>query len=154
MKNSFSAYQYKVIRESNKEYDVKQADCCEEVAKYLYAFGLHQACQEQFYVLILDAKNHIVGHALVTQGLLDSTKVHPREVFKYAILQNAKKIIVAHNHPTGELSPSPQDKEITTLLIQAGEILGIPVLDHMIVGIDFLWHTKEYYSFRANGLIQ
>jgi DNA repair protein RadC len=82
---------------------------------------------------MLDTKNRLIGINTVSVGILDSRIVHPREVFKPAILSNAAGIIVGHNHPSGDPSPSVEDTRITKRLHEVGEILGIDLLDHVIV---------------------
>jgi DNA repair protein RadC len=89
---------------------------------------------EHFYVMLLDTKNRLLGLEVVSVGTLDASIVHPREVFKPSIRRSAAAVILAHNHPSGDPSPSHEDLSITTRLIEAGRILGIEVLDHLIVG--------------------
>jgi DNA repair protein RadC len=81
----------------------------------------------------------------VSRGTLDSTLVHPREVFKAALLANAAAIVVSHNHPSGDPSPTIDDLEVTTRLVAAGVILGVPLLDHIVVG------AGRYFSFKESG---
>jgi len=108
---------------------------------------------EVFWTLLLDARHRLLRPPEeVTRGLLNASLVHPREVFKEAIRAAAAAVIVAHNHPSGDLTPSPDDLAITRQLVEAGRIIGIPVLDHVIVG------RKQgagvgYYSIRASGLV-
>lgn len=92
------------------------------------------ADREYFAVLHLDQKNKVVSSCIVSVGTVSATLVHPREVFKSAILANASRIILVHNHPSGDPTPSPDDWEITIGLIEAGRILGINVLDHIVLG--------------------
>ncbi|MDE3074994.1 MAG: JAB domain-containing protein [Chloroflexota bacterium] len=92
--------------------------------------------REHFVVLLLDAKSRIIGINTVAVGTLDGAPVHPREVFKAAVLANAACVIVAHNHPSGDPTPSPQDRAVTRLLQRAGDAMRIPVLDHVIVTAD------------------
>lgn len=89
--------------------------------------------QEHFVVLTLDGANRLIGNTVIFQGTLDRSFVHPREVFAKAIEDRAANIIVAHNHPSGNVEPSPEDREITWKLKEAGELLGIRVLEHIIV---------------------
>lgn len=89
--------------------------------------------REYFVCMMLDGKNRITGIHTVSQGSLNQSIVHPRETFKAAILANAAAIVLAHNHPTGDLTPSYEDMEVTRRLKEAGELLGIKVLDHIIV---------------------
>ena len=104
--------------------------------------------REHFVVLALDVKNKQIGANTVSIGTLSASLVHPREVFKVAILANAASIILAHNHPSGELSPSRDDIELTQRLVRAGETMGIEILDHIIVG-----ENQEYLSFKEKGLM-
>lgn len=92
------------------------------------------ASQEQFAVLLLDVKNRLITHRIVSVGTLDETLAHPREVFKEAVRHSAAAVIVAHNHPSGNLEASPTDLRLTSQLIECGKTLQIPVLDHVIVG--------------------
>ena len=89
--------------------------------------------QEVFIVVYLDGAHQVTGHDVVTIGLLNQSQIHPREVFRQAVINNCGAILVAHNHPSGNKQPSPADLDATKKLVQAGEILGIPVLDHIIV---------------------
>ena len=90
--------------------------------------------REQFLVACLDAKHAIIGVNVVSLGSLTLSIVHPREVFKPAILMNSAAIICAHNHPSGDPAPSSEDRVLTTRLRQAGDLLGITILDHIILG--------------------
>jgi DNA repair protein RadC len=89
--------------------------------------------KEHFYILCLDTRNRVKSKKQVSQGNLDSSIVHPREVFKDAISSLASSVIFIHNHPSGDLEPSSEDINLTKRLVEAGELLGIPVLDHIIV---------------------
>jgi DNA repair protein RadC len=89
---------------------------------------------EHFGILSLDSKHRVIGWDVIGIGTLDATIVHPRDVFRVAILQNAAAIIVAHNHPSGDPAPSPDDLALTRRLTQAAEVIGIPILDHIIIG--------------------
>ena len=97
--------------------------------------------------LLLNTKNQILSKETISIGSLNSSIVHPREVFKPAIKKSASAMIVAHNHPSGDPSPSREDIEVTKRLIQAGEILGIDILDHVIIG------ENRYVSMKEKGLI-
>ena len=98
--------------------------------------------------LMLDSKNRVLKVMTVSVGILDSSIVHPREVYKPAILCNAASILVAHNHPSGHPEPSPEDRRVTERLYQAGEILGIDLLDHVIVG-----EEGRFVSLKERGVI-
>lgn len=105
--------------------------------------------REYFVCLLLDGKNRISGIYTVSQGSLNQSIVHPRETFKAAILANSAAIILAHNHPSGDLAPSREDREITRRLKEAGELLGIRVLDHVIIDTE----TGKSNSFVNQGLM-
>src|SRR5215510_6479824 len=106
--------------------------------------------REHFVVLMLDQKNKVIGIHTVSIGSLTASIVHPREVFKPAILSNAAAIILAHNHPSGQPQPSQEDRVLTVRLVAAGKLLGISVLDHVIIGDG----TSAYFSFADEGLLQ
>jgi DNA repair protein RadC len=103
--------------------------------------------REMFYVLCLDQKAKIIGVNLVSIGALSATVVHPREVFKAAILLNSAAIICAHNHPSGNPTPSAQDNELTTRLVAGGVILGIFLRDHVVCGED------GFFSYADQGML-
>lgn len=108
---------------------------------------LMQETKEMFLTLHLDGKNRIIAMDVVSIGSLNQSIVHPREVFKTALLSNAAALILIHQHPSGDPSPSSEDISITRRLKEAGEIMGIKVLDHIIVG------DGEYLSFVERGLL-
>jgi len=99
--------------------------------------------QEHFYVLMLNNMNHVVEEKLISKGILDKTLIHPRELFRYAIKNSVSKIILVHNHPDGDSTPSKNDLEITEELAKAGNIIGIKILDHVIIGKGEKWSWKE-----------
>jgi DNA repair protein RadC len=108
---------------------------------------LMKETKEMFITLHLDGKNRIICMDLVSIGTLNQSLVHPREIFKTACLSNAAALILIHQHPTGDPSPSSEDLAITRRLKEAGEIMGIKILDHIIVG------DGEYLSFVERGLL-
>ncbi len=110
---------------------------------HLFKQFLGELDREYFVVMCLDVKNQPTHINVCHVGSLNSSIVHPREVMKTAILSNACSIIVAHNHPSGNPTPSPEDIEVTKRLIEAGEIIGIDVLDHLIIGEDDFVSLKE-----------
>jgi DNA repair protein RadC len=99
--------------------------------------------QEHFLAIILDTKNRILMEVLVSKGTLSGSLVHPREVFAPAIRERAASILVIHNHPSGDPSPSHEDIEITHRLRETGDLIGIPLLDHVILGEDSFVSLKE-----------
>lgn len=100
--------------------------------------------REHFMVMLLNQKKALLSVETVSVGTLNGSMVHPREVFKQAIKRSAAAMILAHNHPSGDCTPSEQDELVTERLKEAGEIVGIEVIDHIIIGQDM------YYSFREN----
>lgn len=117
--------------------------CPQDVADFLMP-RLRYAAKEQFVVILLNNKNKVIGTEVVSEGSLSSSIVHPREVFAPAILHHAAAIMVAHNHPSGDPKPSTEDEEVTRLLSRSGKVLGIPMIDHVIIG------DGNYYSFLEN----
>jgi DNA repair protein RadC len=102
---------------------------------------------EQVWVLMLDKKNRLIRESMVSQGSLDGSLVHQREAFKDAMRESASAVIFVHNHPSGDPAPSEDDRELTRRLVQTGEIVGIKVLDHVIIG------ENDYVSLADRGLI-
>jgi DNA repair protein RadC len=102
---------------------------------------------ERFLVMTLNGAHEIIKIHIVSIGTVNRTMVHPREVFYCAIADSACAIVVSHNHPSGRTDASPEDRNITSNLTQAGNILGIPVLDHVIIG------KNGYFSFVEHGLL-
>ena len=110
----------------------------------LYTFALElykDVTVEEFIVIALDTSHKVISARVISIGTINRTIVHPREVFRNAILDNAAALIVCHNHPSGNSYPSDEDVETTKVLIEASKIIGIEILDHMILGYDY------YYSF-------
>ncbi len=103
--------------------------------------------QEEFLVVFLNAKNEIIGEKVIFLGTANQSLVHPRDIFREAILNNAVKIICIHNHPTGDVTPSKEDHMITKRLKETGDIIGISFLDHVIIG------KNKYYSFLEGGYL-
>ncbi|MFN4195626.1 MAG: RadC family protein [Thermosynechococcus sp.] len=97
---------------------------------------------ERFAVLLLDVRHRLLGSHVITVGTATETLAHPREIFREAVRRNASRLIIAHNHPSGNLSPSQADLDLTKQILQAGQVMGIPVLDHLILG------NGDYQSLR------
>ena len=117
-----------------------------DVHRY-YAVRLRDLPVEEFHVLALGSQSQVQGDILITRGILNSSLVHPREVFRAAIAEAAAGIIVVHNHPSGDPTPSADDRAVTRQLVEAGRLLDVPVHDHVIVGAD------RYVSFAEAGLL-
>lgn len=95
---------------------------------------LRDVAQEEFHALLLNTRHRVVREVLVTRGILDASLIHPREVFRIAVSEGAAGIILVHNHPSGDPAPSAEDRAVTRQLADAGRALGIPVLDHVVIG--------------------
>ncbi len=104
----------------------------DDVHRHFHAH-LRDALQEEFHVLLLDGRHRLIRVALVTRGTLTASLVHPREVFRHALREAAAAVVLVHNHPSGDPTPSDEDRQLTERLVRVGEILGIPVLDHVVV---------------------
>jgi len=113
----------------------------------IFAERLRGLAVEEFHVLALGSQSQVLADRLVTRGILNSSLVHPREVFRAAIFEAAAGMIVVHNHPSGDPSPSADDRAVTRQLVEAGRILDMPVYDHVIIGGD------RYVSFAEAGLL-
>jgi DNA repair protein RadC len=98
--------------------------------------------QERFAVLFLDVKHRIIGSKVITIGTATETLAHPRDIFREVLRHGATRIIIAHNHPSGSLEPSPEDITLTRQLLEAAQVLGVPLLDHLILG------NGDYASLR------
>jgi DNA repair protein RadC len=116
---------------------------------------IRDSAQEAFLVIDLTAKNTVIDKRLVTLGILDASLVHPREVFRGAIVNTAAAVVVAHCHPSGDPTPSAEDIRITRQLVDAGRILGIRVLDHVVIGRPDATGpgTPGFLSLREAGLV-
>jgi DNA repair protein RadC len=112
-------------------------------------FRLEYGCKKQEHVVgvYLDTQMNILHHEVLFIGTLDSSQMHPREIFREAFLRNAAALMIVHNHPSGEVYPSDDDLETTARLEKVGEVMGIRLIDHIIVG------QSSHYSFRKNKLL-
>ena len=108
---------------------------------------LRYETKEHFLVVLLNSKNKVLQIEQISEGSLNSSVVHPREVFMPAVLHHAAAILAAHNHPSGDPTPSKEDKDLTKTLSEAGKYMGIPVLDHIIIG------DASYFSFKEHSYL-
>jgi DNA repair protein RadC len=133
-------YSLEFVRTSTAIYTAGRVNNNDDAAHAVLAlsepFGLIDAQQERFCIMTLDSQNNPSAWLPVTVGTLNASLVHPREVFRLAIMAGAKSIILCHNHPSGDLTPSAEDRDVTNRLVEAGQLLGVPVLDHIVVGRD------------------
>ena len=141
----------KYIREVNVKYGKKAGvfpiTSPNDIADFIRTKILKTNSKEHFILLCLDGSHHVVGYNVVSIGTANAAMVHPREVFQPAVLTGAVSIVVAHNHPSGSLTPSQEDKNTTQKLILAGKLLDIKVLDHLIITED------SHLSFNEMGLL-
>ncbi len=130
-------------RANQSKNPVKRISCAKDVFNLMHE-KLKDKKEEQFYILILNTQNFLISEPImISKGILDASIIHPREVFKPAIKNSAAKIILVHNHPSGDPNPSNEDLDITEKIIKAGEEIGIKVLDHVIIGNNSHWNWKE-----------
>jgi DNA repair protein RadC len=126
-----------------KDFDVKNP---EGVVKAIRA-SIKDKAKEHFKLILLNPRNKIIGISTISIGTLNASLVHPREVFKDAIVHSAASVVLAHNHPSGDPEPSEDDLKITKKLVESGKILGIEVVDHIIIG------KNNFCSYKEKGLI-
>lgn len=140
-------YRTQLVRESSAKYSFERIRCpisAKRVAIELLTPFLANYPQEQFWVFTFDTKLKITGLHPITTGTLNSVIVHPREVFRPAFLDSAYGIMTIHNHPSGDVTPSPADIQLFYQLDQAAELLGFKILDHLILGWDDGGKTNAY----------
>lgn len=136
----------RLIMVKEKEIDSDSLNSTESVYNFLKnKIELHKEPEEVVVMLALNNKLNVVSYCDVARGDISQSFLNPREIYKRALVSNAKSIIIAHNHPSGDVSPSLEDTSITKIIRDAGNIMGIKLLDHIIVG------EKEYYSFFENN---
>jgi DNA repair protein RadC len=145
MNYSTATVQLPMVRESSNEAVRTPEDAARVCA------DIQGLAQESFHVLTLNARNRLLNRHMVSLGLVDSTLVHPREVFRAAVMDGASAIIAVHNHPSSDPTPSAEDLGVTRQLIEAGRILGIPLLDHVIIGRS-AEPGKSHISLRESGM--
>ncbi len=126
-----------------KNYVIKNP---QSVVKAIRA-SIKDKAKEHFKLILLDTRNKIIGISTISIGTLNAGLVHPREIFKEAIIHNSASVVLAHNHPSGDPEPSDEDLTITKRLVKSGKILGIEVIDHIIIG------KTNFSSFKERGLI-
>lgn len=136
----------KMVREKNILFDIRIIKSPKDAEKLGRMF-LENADREKFMICCLNTKNEPTVINIVSVGSINKSIVHPREVFKTAILSNAASIVMFHNHPSGDIEPSNEDVDITNRLKKCGDIIGINVMDHIIIG------DNQYCSFKEKGLL-
>lgn len=153
----FTKYSLRLVKEESKRYEC--SNVCESPEDAVNVVNrvheLKDQPEEVLILICLNVKNKVIGTFEVSRGSLSRAVVHPREIFKRALAVNASAIIIAHNHPSGEVSPSQADIDLTKKIDKGGEILGIKLLDHVIVGErdDYDCWTPSYISLKAEGYL-
>ena len=143
----FTKYNLKIVKESSGLYEVsRQIGSPKDIYKVCTeVLDIQNECEEIVVIITLDTKNNVTGIFEVSRGTVNSSLVHPREIFKRAMFQNAAGIAMIHNHPSGDPEPSQEDKNITKRIYDAGELLGISLIDHIIIGDSYLSMRTEGY---------
>ena len=141
-------YRIVLVRTGSIAKEGKAFVTCATEASKLFRQFLGDVPEEHFLLMVLDSRRRVIGLSEVSVGTLSASLVHPREVFRAAILLNGAAAIVAHNHPSGDPMPSAEDRDATRRLVRAGELLGIPVADHIVLG-----ERETHFSFREHGLL-
>lgn len=137
-------YKLKLVKENCARYDVqKTIRSKEDIVNLAKVLEINSEAEEVLILVTVDTKNNITGIFEVSRGSLNASIVHPREIFKRAILNNAAGIFLIHNHPSGNSNPSKNDDEVTERIKKAGELMSIELLDHIIAG-------NTYYSYLEN----
>lgn len=124
------------------------ANCAREVAEIARRFIPQGEEREHFLAVMLDARRNVKGVSVISIGTLSASLVHPREMFRPAIVAGAAAVVAVHNHPSGDCAPSSADRDVTRRLQRAGELLGIPLVDHVVIA-----GADSFYSFREGGLL-
>jgi len=151
MLQSCNVYRIRMIREKSIKYQSSVSmsnQAAEVIRKTITEAG--QSDREQMVVLMLDAKNRIIGTNIVSVGSVSASIVCLRELFKPVILANSAALILAHNHPSGDLQPSPEDNNITKWVIIVAHLLGIALHDHLIINTE----SGDYFSYAENSLFE
>lgn len=131
------------VAKSQAKIKIESPQSCADILLPRLRYERH----EKFLVVLLDSKNRIIRIDQISEGSVNSAVVHPREVFAPALLYHAAAILVAHNHPSGDPKPSSEDKDLTQSLAETGKIMGIPLIDHLVIG------DGIFFSFREQGYL-
>ncbi len=135
-------YKLMLVRESGSDYSLKtKASSSRAVAQFAKSLIPEGTPHEEVWVIGLDNKNQVMGSSRVSQGTLNQSLIHPREVFKSLVLMNSASFILVHNHPSGDPKPSPEDHEVTKRIKAAADIMAINLTDHVILGEEGKFHS-------------
>ena len=146
---NISIYELKLVKEGKEQYKVDEKITNPETAAKIIneIFDLENKAEEEMVMMTLDTKNKVTGLFRISKGTINASMVHPREIFKRAMLHNANSIMLFHNHPSGDLDPSQEDINTTNRLADSGTLLGIKLLDHIIIS------REGHLSFKAKRLL-
>jgi DNA repair protein RadC len=148
VKDRVSSLRVTCVREHSVPIKDGTVGSAREAAKVARLFVPDGEEREHFIIIMLDARRSVKGVAVVSIGTLSASLVHPRECFRPAIVAGAAAVIAVHNHPSGDPTPSAEDRDVTRRLQKAGELIGIPLADHVVVGAG-----ESFYSFREHGIL-
>ncbi len=126
--------------------DVERFTCARDVYERM-RLRMRDLPQEEFHVLLLNLNGELIRDVVIARGTLDTCTVHARDVFRHALAESAHSVVLVHNHPSGEPTPSPEDRHLTRRFVAAGAVLGVTVLDHIVIG------EGRYVSFGEAGLL-
>ena len=141
------AFELKIVRERSGIYLPQRMVRGSEDVYLAFRDRFEKVDREEFLAVLVDGKGRTMGFSVVSVGTLTASIVHPREVFKPAIIGNAASVLLVHNHPSGDPEPSAEDRALTSRLKQAGDLLGIKILDHIVIG------DGRYTSFVDAGIL-
>ena len=139
-------YRVTLVREGSVSNNNNHIRTPEDVVNILSA-DYDAAVVEMAQMLALDTKNKIIGIFVISTGSLNASIIHPRDIFQRAILSNAASVILVHNHPSGDPTPSSEDIELTNILVQVGKMMDLPILDHVVIG------DGKFVSLKERGII-
>ena len=149
---------YEEVMQLSLTYQVKESDgrmLTTPASVAMFFDDMKNLAQESFQIVTVNTKNKAIQRHMVTLGTLNQSLVHPRDVFRLAIMDNAAAVILVHNHPSGDPSPSSEDIKVTRKLVEAGEIMGIKILDHVIIGATHeILEKNNFLSLREAGLVK
>ena len=146
---NISIYELRIVKEGKEQYEVEEKITSPEIAVKTIneILDLENKAEEEMVMMTLDTKNKVTGLFRISKGTINASMVHPREIFKRAMLHNANSIMLFHNHPSGDLDPSQEDINTTNRLADSGTLLGIKLLDHIIIS------REGNLSFKAKRLL-
>lgn len=141
-------YKLKLVKDGELKLNLDRLVSANSIVKLLLYLGFHEKPCEEYHIIYLDCENQITGIEMISMGTVNHAIIHPRDVFKGALQANARSIIIAHSHPSGNAEPGMIDKDVTQRLQSASVMLQIPILDHVIIG-----SSGAHFSFNEHMLL-